>query len=175
MRRFALVLLGCLALGSLPLVIATRTPPPAAALESQPNIILIVTDDQTMDTMAALAELERNDSWWTFNNAFINSPLCCPSRANILSGQFAHHTGVERIPEDKFFDDTQTVATWLQKAGYRTGIFGKYFNRYPWSSGPRAGQTYRPPGWNKIHIFGSVPKYLPAQNEAILAGCSNAS
>lgn len=165
MRRFTLVLLGCLALGSLPLVAVTRTQPQATALSAQPNIILIVTDDQTMDAMSALPELTptpENGSWTTFNRAFINNPLCCPSRASILTGRFSHHTGVMSNEDAPNFNDGSTVATWLQAAGYRTGIVGKYFNNFPWDMRPwLRDPTYRPQGWTRLAVIGSVPKYVP--------------
>ena len=90
-----------------------------------------------------------------FTNAFVVDPLCCPSRAAILKGAYAHSTGVynNEGPYSPFvvFDDRSTVATWLQGAGYRTALIGKYFNAYDES---RA--AYVPPGWDRWVAFATT-------------------
>ena len=69
-----------------------------------------------------------------FTKAFVVDPLCCPSRATILTGQYSHTHGVytnalprRRVPR---FNDSSTIATWLQADGYRTALIGKYMNEY---------------------------------------------
>ena len=118
-----------------------------------PNIIVILTDDQSYGTiphepsaMPYLQSLleEPEGDWIRFPNAFVNTALCCPSRATTLSGQYAHHTGVVRNQDGEFFDDTSSVATWLQDAGYYTGLVGKYMNLYPFGRAP-----FIPPGWDE--------------------------
>ena len=52
--------------------------------------------------------------------------MCCPSRATIMTGLYSHHTHVENNQDKSKFDDKSTIATWLDAAGYRTGLFGKY-------------------------------------------------
>ena len=42
------------------------------------------------------------------------------------------------------FDESDTLATWLDDAGYETALFGKYLNEYPWARGP-----YVPRGWDR--------------------------
>jgi N-acetylglucosamine-6-sulfatase len=116
----------------------------SSASTSQPNIVLIVSDDQPMDSLAAMPFLtsKPGGNWVDFPNAFVNTPLCCPSRATILTGLYSHHHGVE----ENFggpFDPSSTIATWLQSAGYRTGLAGKYLNEYPFSS-----DLSPPPGWS---------------------------
>src|SRR5206468_1380341 len=80
--------------------------------------------------------------WDRFENAFLNDPVCCPSRASILTGLYAHHTGIENNADRSNFDDSSTIATWLHGAGYRTALFGKYHLLHN-----GAGPTYIPPGW----------------------------
>lgn len=119
------------------------------------NIVLILTDDQRWDTMQymPLTKTLIGDEGVTFNNAFVSTPLCCPSRASILTGLYAHNHGVlGNSPPNGgavSFNDTSTIATWLQSAGYRTGLYGKYLNNYinltPW--------PYVPPGWSEWHAF----------------------
>ena len=85
-----------------------------------------------------------NGHWLWFPNAFIQTPLCCPSRATILSGRYSRHTHVRTNDDGHRFDESQTIATWLHDAGYFTGLIGKYLNRYPFGRGP-----YIPPGWDR--------------------------
>ncbi len=122
---------------------------PAAASTTTPNIVLILTDDQRFDTLWAMPTVESElvGHGIDFVNGFVSNPLCCPSRASILTGEYSHTTGVysnrshQRYGGFAHFDDRSTVATWLNAAGYRTGLFGKYLNGY---SG-----TYEPPGWDQ--------------------------
>jgi N-acetylglucosamine-6-sulfatase len=120
-----------------------------AAPDTRPNIVFIVTDDQRWDTLWSMPTVSRElaGRGVTFTNGFVSNPLCCPSRASILTGQYSHSTGVytnkERSSFGGFaaFDDRSTIATWLHDSGYRTGLFGKYINGYP--------GVYVPPGWDR--------------------------
>jgi len=80
-----------------------------------------------------------------FENAFAVNPLCCPSRATILTGLNSHSTLVYRNAPPfggwASFDDSSTIATWLDAAGYRTGYVGKYLNGYK--------VLDVPPGWDR--------------------------
>lgn len=77
----------------------------------------------------------------SFSNGFASDPLCCPSRASILTGNYSHSTGVygNSGANGGFgaFDDTSTIATWLDPT-YETALIGKFLNNY---EGP-----YIPPG-----------------------------
>jgi N-acetylglucosamine-6-sulfatase len=120
-----------------------------------PNIILILTDDQSVDTLpsepASMPWLQSQlfgnpgGHWLWFPNAFLNTPLCCPSRATILTGQYSHHTHVQGNEEGMNLDESNTLATWLHGGGYTTALIGKYLNNYPWNRGP-----YMPPGWDRF-------------------------
>ena len=63
----------------------------------RPNIVLILTDDQdtTMGSTAPLAAARKMiaEAGVEFVNAFTTSPICCPSRASILTGRYLHNTG----------------------------------------------------------------------------------
>jgi N-acetylglucosamine-6-sulfatase len=133
------------------LLLALPSGCPAALI--RPNIILIVTDDQdhSRQTISKMPYLRSRDpayggGWYRFDNAFINNPTCCPSRATILTGQWSHHTGVEVTEGAPSFDDSDTIATRLDAAGYRTGFIGKY---HLGAAGPIAS-TYIPPGWDEF-------------------------
>lgn len=128
---------------------------PSAA---RPNIVLIVTDDQRADTLWAMPAVRRllSAHGVTFTNAFATTPLCCPSRASIFTGQYSHRTGVlsNNAPDGgaPAFDDSSTIATWLSSAGYETALVGKYLNRYA-----QLGPTYIPPGWDRWYAIASDP------------------
>ncbi|MBI4260681.1 MAG: sulfatase [Actinobacteria bacterium] len=114
----------------------------------RPSIVLIVTDDQRADMMEPMPIVRERlaGRGVTFRNGFVVNPLCCPSRASILTGRWSHSTGVWRnnVPHGGFpsFEDSSTVATWLHGAGYETALVGKYLNRY--------ASTYVPPGWDRF-------------------------
>jgi len=122
--------------------------------QNRPNIILILTDDLDSRSIAHMPNLQAliADQGTTFSNYFVSVPLCCPSRASILRGQYAHNTQIftNRPPNggfEKFRDlehENSTIATWLQAAGYRTALFGKYLNGYPDDQ-----PTYIPKGWDE--------------------------
>lgn len=118
----------------------------------RPNMVVIVTDDQSADSIPNPAlvmpflqrsALDPGDQWIVFPNGFVNTPLCCPSRATMLTGRFAHHTGVQANEDAERLDESSTLATWLHGAGYHTGLVGKYLNRYPF------GDPYVPAGWDR--------------------------
>jgi N-acetylglucosamine-6-sulfatase len=118
-----------------------------------PNVIVILTDDQPADSIPnpnAIMPflqgraLDPNDHWVVFDHAYVNTPLCCPSRATMMTGRFAHHTGVLDNEDGDLLDESSTIATWLHDAGYHTGLFGKYLNHYPFG-----GPGYVPPGWDR--------------------------
>jgi arylsulfatase A-like enzyme len=129
-----------------------------AAIAKKPNIVFVLTDDLDLTSYTTDAKrfpvvhrlLEQQGT--TFANAFVTDSLCCPSRASILRGQYVHDHGVQdNLPPNGGFEhwqqlgrDSSTVATWLHSAGYRTALFGKYLNGYPYTVAP----TYVPPGWD---------------------------
>jgi len=122
---------------------ATRAGCPAA-----PNIIVISTDDQRWDTVQYMPiTLERiAERGVTFSNAFATTSLCTPSRVTFLTGQYAHHTGVTANFRVRPGLETSTIPVWLQNAGYRTGLYGKYHPR-PTNS--------TPPGWDDWQAWGA--------------------
>jgi arylsulfatase A-like enzyme len=115
-----------------------------AAGDDRPNIVVIMTDDQFMDTVWAMPYVDSRDDWARFSNAVVNTALCCPSRATFLTGQTSSHHGIESNSETSLFKDRSTVADWLDAAGYQTGFVGKYLNKFPWSE----PANYIPPGWD---------------------------
>jgi N-acetylglucosamine-6-sulfatase len=128
--------------------------PSGRTIERDPrwNFIVILTDDQSFDSLphdpAVMPYLQAqagdpSDHWLIFRSAYVNTPLCCPSRATLLTGQYAHHTGVLNNDLGYKLDESATIARSLHDAGYYTGLVGKYLNQYPFG---RAG--YVPLGWD---------------------------
>jgi N-acetylglucosamine-6-sulfatase len=116
------------------------------------NFIVIVTDDQTADSIPhdppvmpylQAATADPNDHWVVFSNGFVNTPLCCPSRATMLTGLYTHNHGVLTNEHGHVLDEASTIAAWLHDAGYHTGLVGKYLNQYPFGR-----QPFVPNGWD---------------------------
>lgn len=111
-------------------------PVPARKVADLPNVIFIYSDDQTLadftpKTMPKTHEL-LVDQGTSFSDFVVATPLCCPSRATYLTGDYPHGTGVfsnrggYRLLEDKF----NTLPVWMHNAGYRTAWVGKYLQGY---------------------------------------------
>ncbi len=116
--------------------------PPQPPSNSGRNIVVIMTDDQDVDSLPVMRNLMSHPegSWVRFENAFTNDSLCCPSRSTFLTGQYSHHHGVisNAAKHTSKLDDKNTLATWLDDAGYDTAIMGKYLNKI----------TSPKPGWD---------------------------
>jgi N-acetylglucosamine-6-sulfatase len=115
----------------------------------RPNVVVIMTDDQTVESMRVMANVNRMlvRKGTTFANSFATFPLCCPSRATFLTGQYSHNHGVvgnNYANGLARLDQTNTLPVWLQTAGYETVFVGKYLNEYGRNQ-PRA----IPPGWSE--------------------------
>lgn len=117
------------------------------------NIIFVLTDDQRMGTLQYMPNVlaEMNDRGIIFERAFVTSALCCPSRASILTGQYATQHGVlsnqRPFGGARVFNDSTTLAVWMQNAGYKTALVGKYLNAYDKIS------PHIPPGWDYWFSF----------------------
>lgn len=131
------------------------TPPASAASgvsspsAERPNVLIITIDDLASIDMPYLPRVRRlmEKGGVAFSDALAPTPLCAPSRASLLSGQYAHNHGARTVngPNGGFiaFDDRDTLATALQGAGYDTLLTGKYINGYG-----REDRTHVPRGWN---------------------------
>ncbi|HVK11193.1 MAG TPA: sulfatase, partial [Gemmataceae bacterium] len=125
----------------------------------QPNILFIMADDLDVESVRHMPRVQEllADQGVTFENSFVTSPLCAPTNATILTGQYNYNHGVinNLYPSggfQKFLEsggEQSTLATWLQDAGYHTARVGKYLIEYPIDS------TYIPPGWNDWYSTGS--------------------
>jgi N-acetylglucosamine-6-sulfatase len=133
---------------------------PATPALARPNVVVIETDDQTVADLAAMPLTREliGDAGTTFASSFVSLSLCCPSRATLLTGQYAHNHGVLSIgpPWGGFYRlrGAETLPVWLQRAGYATGVIGKYLNGY----GSRDPLEI-PPGWTEFQALESRSTY----------------
>lgn len=117
-----------------------------------PNIVVVMTDDQNVSSLSVLPRTRQllAGAGTTFGNSFVSYPLCCPSRATYLTGQYPHNHGVMgNSPPDGGYATLrgdETVPVWLRRAGYQTAHVGKYLNGYG-AQDPREV----PPGWGEWH------------------------
>ena len=121
------------------------------AKDNRPNFLIIVSDDQRFDTMDYMPNTQQLifDQGVTFSSGYITTPFCCPSRASILTGLYAHdhyvHVNTNKLNLPTVVDD-------LHKNGYYTGLVGKYLNS--WDGSARPEYDY----W--VSFFGgTVPSY----------------
>ncbi len=135
-------------------------------MENRPNILLILTDDLD-DKLGSIDHMQNVQDLLVLQGTsledyFVTTPVCCPSRATTLRGQYTHNHQVYNndSPTGGFVKFNQpgledfTLSVWLQSAGYRTALMGKYLNNYPNTD----EREYVPPGWSEW--------YSPAKKNA---------
>ena len=152
-------------------------PAASAAQETpeKPNILFVLADDLDKGPTDYMPRLQEQmvAAGTTFEQAFVTTPQCCPSRASILTGKYAHNHTVYDNHEtlggaQKFRaagQDASTVATWLDAEGYETIMIGKYLNWYDGTYIPPGGTSGGPrPGRNNSHhynINGALEHFPP--------------
>lgn len=138
--------------------------------QSKPNIILINLDDADLDLIGATAvatyfpNIDRHlqQAGMRLDNMHVVDPLCGPSRASLLRGQYPHNTGIELNYQNtessgptgswaEFLDRghaDEDLGVWMQRAGYFTALVGKYHHtEYPRAAG---NPSFTPPGWSDV-------------------------
>jgi arylsulfatase A-like enzyme len=125
------MLAGCAALaaGTLP-VAPVAAQPAARAAAGRPNVLILLMDDARtgMTWVMPKATAWMADGGTYFPRAAVTTPSCCPSRSTIMSGRYAHNTGVTQQTGVPNLDHTKTLEHELSTAGYRTAAVGKLFN-----------------------------------------------
>ncbi len=149
------VLLACTA--GTPDVLLQRQRPAKRPVPT-PNVLVIVTDDQTVGTWRAMPQTYHRivQRGVEFTQAFASNPMCCPSRAAILTGGFSTHSGVYSNGGPyggmrafhEHGDEHRTLAALLDPT-YETALFGKYLNGYSAYADAELHPGYVPPGWDE--------------------------
>jgi len=122
----------------------------------RPNIILVTLDDARVDDMRFMPNVQRLivRAGTEFSEASVSYPLCCPSRASILTGQYAHNHGLlhNKYPAGSYRKwvetgvNRSTFPVWLQQSGYHTVMVGKFLNGY--EDYARRHDGPKDPGWS---------------------------
>jgi N-acetylglucosamine-6-sulfatase len=146
--------------------------PPLDPNSEPPSFVVVQTDDQTLDGLYAAFSAYPGapqtrampntldliaKRGMTFNRYYVSYPLCCPSRVTLMTGRYAHNTGVKGNvqPNGGYYGFSfraafeHNIATWLHGAGYRTIHIGKFLNGY--GDEPYDNGTTVPPGWDAWH------------------------
>jgi N-acetylglucosamine-6-sulfatase len=142
--------LACTALAVVAVAAGAARDTAGSAPAPRPNVLVVMTDDQTVESLRVMENVRRllAAQGTTFANSFVSFSLCCPSRATFLTGQYNHNNGVmsNGPPDGGYYalDSSNTLAVWLQRAGYYTAHIGKYLNHY----GDRNPREI-PAGWSE--------------------------
>jgi arylsulfatase A-like enzyme len=113
----------------------------------RPNIVFVMTDDMREDDLRWMPRTREllADRGIDFTDAISPHPLCCPARAQLVTGQYAQNNGVQHNagPFGGFqaLDPSREISSWFKQGGYRTGFVGKFLNGY-------TAQDVRPSGWD---------------------------
>jgi len=134
-----------------------RAVPRRAGGSRRLNVVVVLSDDERFDGTSVMQDVRRLlvRHGVTFSNYHVTTSECGPSRASILTGEYAHHTGVvDNFGLHSFpaFDARSTLAVWLHDAGYETALVGKYINDYT-----LYGDHKVAPGWDDWQVIDSVP------------------
>ncbi|HTU14975.1 MAG TPA: sulfatase [Solirubrobacterales bacterium] len=125
---------------------------------ARPNIVLIQADDAIRGDIRFMPNVSRlmDRGGTQFSNYVVPYPLCGPARASLLTGQLSHnnqvlsnfrsndggHLRFKDLPGR--LNQKNSLGPWLQRAGYRTALVGKYLNEYG-----SLDRTEIPPGWDR--------------------------
>lgn len=141
------------------LLVAACTPSVSRTrADRRPNIVFVLTDDLSTDLlpyMPHVAALMHQGT--SFSHYYVVDSLCCPSRSAIFTGLYPHDDGVFTNHDadggynafNAHDNQGKTFAVALQRAGYHTGLFGKYLNGY------QPGDAV-PPGWDEWDVAGDA-------------------
>ena len=116
---------------------AASVPAVAREADPRPNIVFITTDDQNVSDLQWMPQTRRllAGRGFTFSEALSPHPLCCPARAEWVTGQYGQNNGVHHNAGvhggyPALRSPSNTLARWLDTAGYQTAMVGKYMNGY---------------------------------------------
>ena len=129
-----LALVGAVGLTVAP--VATQASVKAEVAGARPNLVVFMTDDQrNADTLDVMPQTMRyfGAEGTVFPNGFASTPLCCPSRSTTFSGRYTHNHRNLNNQTTGNLDHSATFQSYLQAAGYQTGLVGKFL--LDWNNG----------------------------------------
>lgn len=141
----------------------------ASAAHVRPNVLVIITDDQR--ATALRRDMPETHRWLArqgtrYAEAYTAVPNCCPSRASVFTGQYAHNHGVLNNQQGYKIPQEATIQYRLKQAGYRTGLFGKYLNGWALATPPPYFDDfaffnggYYNARWNDNGTIRTLPRY----------------
>ncbi|MCB0868968.1 MAG: sulfatase [Solirubrobacterales bacterium] len=151
---------------------ASASPESAARVQDtvRPNVVVIQTDDQSFQSLRSTFRDSNDRTLRTmpktldllaakgieFTNYYASHPVCAPSRATLLSGQYAHTSGFRKNSGPTGGWEgwqnlpimNENLAVALQRSGYRTAHVGKFTNNYHGVTMDTVDPTV-PPGWDR--------------------------
>jgi N-acetylglucosamine-6-sulfatase len=158
-RRAAAVLVAIAGLGTLSFGIGQTA---TAAGPGSPNIIFILTDDQTTQEMTSMPTVMGSlvGNGVSFSRDYDTYPICCPSRVTFLTGRYMHNHGVRGngLPfggaarYEALGHEATALPTRLDAAGYYTAHVGKVLNGFGGGAACGEGSNpHVPPGWDEFY------------------------
>jgi N-acetylglucosamine-6-sulfatase len=119
---------------------------PLRAVPPRPNVVVVTTDDMRADDMRVMRRTQRLLGHLEVDDFVSNHPMCCPARAELLTGQLGQRNGVHANTGrwggyDALVGKDNTLAAWFRRGGYSTAIVGKFVNGWCPST------SRRPAGW----------------------------
>ena len=154
---------------------------------TQPNLVLVMVDDlRTVELDLGFGRSLARDSvlkdeiidrGTTFTEFFNTTPLCCASRTSYLTGQYSHNHGIYGNNYNatggnggwrRFWElghEHNSLGGWMQDAGYRTVLIGKFLNQYPNLPGDFVPETYVPAGWDEWYAEFNNETFVPPEPE----------
>jgi arylsulfatase A-like enzyme len=147
-------------LGGLVAPLASPHPAGGTPPGARPNILIIVTDDQRLGTLVVMPQTKHwlRDRGVRFTEGYVSTPLCCPSRASIFTGRYAHNHEVRTNGDAGLLDQASTVQRYLHDGGYATAFAGKFLNLWD--------LNVTPPNFDHWALF-SPPLYGPGYHDAV--------
>lgn len=142
---------------SQPTATARPQPPPAA---ERPNIVVITTDDQMLSDLRWMPHTRDllGGHGVTYGQSVSPHPLCCPARAELLTGQYAQNNGV--VHNDGVHggaralrNRSNTLGRWLHDGGYNTAMVGKFLNGFGPNPKSQVGWTHWNPTYAGVYSY----------------------
>jgi N-acetylglucosamine-6-sulfatase len=147
-------------------LVRRRAPSEQAVADTRPNIVLITTDDMSKSDLRWMPKTRSllGDAGVEVDGFISNHPLCCPARAQILTGQYGHNNGVhdnegEYGGYQSLADAGNHIGAWLKDSGYRAAMVGKHMNGWQFTAEHQPGWTVFDPILKRVYSPYDITMY----------------